>query len=70
MNGDVRTACPIDPAPSPSEPAQPERKAEHLAFRGAVTVCDLRLLLAIVLESGGFRLSFRIGTGNRNAQLD
>ena len=54
----------------PQPPPLHRRAAEHLAMRWSVTVCDLRLLLAIVLASSGFHLILKLDRHRDEHQLD
>ncbi|HEY7086493.1 MAG TPA: hypothetical protein VH518_00310 [Tepidisphaeraceae bacterium] len=49
--------------PEPKLPSDPPKAAEHelLAFRSSVTVLDVRLLLALILNERGVCVSLRIG---------
>jgi hypothetical protein len=51
-----------EPTPAAREPQQSAER-ELLAFRSSVTILDVRLLLALILNERGVRVSFRIGDG-------
>jgi hypothetical protein len=68
MGGDVATSSGNGSPDLAGEPNHlTKRAAEHLAMRWSVTVCDLRLLLAIVLGSNGFRLILKCDRNTRTA---